>query len=165
MYTRTLLLALTLLLGTVAGVSAYPGQQWHGQYQGFVSDLTPEQQAKVQQITDAHHEQLFTLNKELETKAADMEALFAVFPPDKAAIGALMAEINALQIQRTKINVDYRLELMDLVGKPIPARSEKGYGPKGGCAGTAMPCPGAYSRGPHAGPGGSTSHPPVCGPQ
>ncbi|GAB1409531.1 hypothetical protein MASR1M90_06850 [Desulfovibrionales bacterium] len=167
MYTRTLLLALTLLLGTAAGASAYPGHQWQRQYQDFASDLTPEQQAQVQQLTDTHHEQLFALNKELETKAKAMEVLFAVFPPDKAALGALLAEINALQIQRTKLNVDYRLNLMEVAGKPVPARTDKGYGPGAGCMGQGSPCPGAASRGPQCGPAGPAPHPvpPGCGPQ
>ena len=69
MYARHLILSLLLVLILAAGVQAYqggcPGQ---GHYQDFMSGLTPEQQEKVQKLTDAHHEQLFALNKELKAK-------------------------------------------------------------------------------------------------
>ena len=69
MHLRHLILALLLVLALAAGVQAYqggcPGQ---GHYQDFMSGLTPEQQEKVQKLTDAHHEELFTLQKELKAK-------------------------------------------------------------------------------------------------
>lgn len=143
MYKKTLFFALSMLLMAAVGVSAYPGHQGQGQghYQDLMAGLTKEQQDKVKQLTDAHHEKLFVLNKELEGKGSALEALFAVVPPDKAAIEAEMVEINALQAQKSKLNVDYRLDLMEVTGKPVPMQPGKGCGPKANCPGARCDSP------------------------
>lgn len=131
MYARHLILSLLLVLILAAGVQAYqggcPGQ---GHYQDFMSGLTPEQQEKVQKLTDAHHEQLFALNKELKAKHEAMEALFAAVPVDKAAVDKAMAEVNELQAKKAKLNADYRVGLTEITGKPVQMESK-------GCQGAA----------------------------
>jgi len=129
MHVKHLILALTLVLALAAGAQAYkggcPGQ---GHYQDFMSGLTPEQQQKVQELTDKHHEELFALHKELLAKHEAMEALFAATPADKAAIDKAVAEVSALQAQKERLNADYRVALSEAAGKPVPLGSGRGCG-------------------------------------
>jgi zinc resistance-associated protein len=151
MYIKHLILALTLVLALAAGAQAYrggcPGQ---GHYQDFMSGLTPEQQQKVKSLTDKHHEELFALNKELVAKHEAMEALFAATPADKAAIDKAVTELSALQAKKDKLNADYRVDLSEAAGKPVPLDTGRGCGRKAGC--------GAYSSG--ASPGAGSA--PCC---
>lgn len=134
MYARHLILSLLLVLILAAGAQAYkggcPGQ---GHYQDFMSGLTPEQQEKVQKLTDVHHEQLFALHKELKAKHEAMEALFAAVPVNKAAVDKAMAEVNELQAKKAKLNADYRIELTEITGKPVPLESQRGCAGAAGC--------------------------------
>ncbi|GAB6113642.1 periplasmic heavy metal sensor [Desulfomicrobium salsuginis] len=152
MYARHLILSLLLVLILAAGAQAYkggcPGQ---GHYQDFMSGLTPEQQEKVQKLTDVHHEQLFALHKELKAKHDAMEALFAAVPVDKAAVDKAMAEVNELQAKKAKLNADYRIELTEITGKPVPLESQRGCAGAAGC--------GAYSSGAGTGAGDAPASP------
>lgn len=154
MYLKHLILALTLVLALAAGAQAYrggcPGQ---GHYQDFMSGLTPEQQQKVQALTDEHHEKLFALHKELLAKHQAMESLFSATPADKAAIDKAVSEVSALQAQKDKLNADYRVALSEVAGKPVPFDSGRGCGRMAGCGapssgaspgtGSASCCPAA----------------------
>ena len=152
MYFRHLILSLLLVLILAAGAQAYkggcPGQ---GHYQDFMSGLTPEQQEKVQKLTDVHHEQLFALHKELKAKHEAMETLFAAVPVDKAAVDKAMAEVNELQAKKAKLNADYRIELTEITGKPVPLESQRGCAGAAGC--------GAYSSGAGTGDGNAPTPP------
>ena len=152
MYLRHLILPLLLVLILAAGAQAYkggcPGQ---GHYQDLMSGLTPEQQEKVQKLTDAHHEQLFALNKELKARHEAMEALFAAVPVDKAAVVKAMAEVNELQAKKGKLNADYRIGLTEITGKPVPSESQRGCAGAAGC--------GAYSSGAGTGDGNAPTPP------
>lgn len=134
MHPKNLILAFALVLILAVGAQAYmggcPGQ---GHYQDFMSGLTPEQQEKVRTLTDAHHEQLFTLQKELKARHEAMEALFAASPADKAAIDKAVAELNELQAKKAKLNADYRVELSEIAGKPVPPESGQGCGQRAQC--------------------------------
>ena len=134
MYLRTATLSLLLVLFLAAGAQAYkggcPGQ---GHYQDFMSGLTPEQQQKVQALTDEHHEKLFALHKEILAKHEAMEALFAATPADKAAIDKAVSEVSELQAQKERLNADYRVALSDVAGKPVPFDSGRGCGRMAGC--------------------------------
>lgn len=138
MYLKKTILAMALVLAVAAGVQAYsggcPGQ---GHYQDFMSELTPEQQEKIQKVTDVHHEQLFALQKEMKTKHEAMEALFATVPADKSAIDKAVAELTELQAKKAKLNADYRVELSEIAGKPIPLDSGRGCGARSGCGATS----------------------------
>jgi Spy/CpxP family protein refolding chaperone len=156
MYLKHLILLLTLVLALAAGAQAYrggcPGQ---GHYQDFMSGLTPEQQQKVQALTDEHHKELFALHKELVTKHEAMETLFAATPADKAAIDKAVSEVSELQAKKVKLNADYRVELAEIAGKPVPFESGRGCGRMAGCgacssgatpsAGSAPCCPPAQT--------------------
>jgi len=151
MHVKHLIIALTLVLALAAGAQAYkggcPGQ---GHYQDFMSGLTPEQQQNVQALTDEHHKELFALHKELLARHEAMEALFAATPADKA-----VTEVSELQAKKTKLNADYRVELTEIAGKPVPIESGKGCGRMSGCganssgatpgAGSAPGCPAAQT--------------------
>ncbi len=147
MYLKHLILALALTLALAAGVQAYkggcPGQ---GHYEDFMSSLTPEQQQKVQALTDEHHEKLFALHKELVAKHEAMEALFAATPADKLAIDKAVTEVSELQAKKDKLNADYRVELSEAAGRPVPLDTGKGCGRKAGCgaySSGASPCAGS----------------------
>jgi len=69
MYLKHLILLLTLVLALAAGAQAYKGgSPGQGHYQDFMSGLTPEQQQKIQALTDEHHEDLLALHKVLVAK-------------------------------------------------------------------------------------------------
>ncbi|PKN42416.1 MAG: hypothetical protein CVU60_06960 [Deltaproteobacteria bacterium HGW-Deltaproteobacteria-18] len=156
MYLKHLILALTLVLALAAGAQAYksgcPGQ---GHYQDFMSGLTPEQQQKVQELTDVHHKELFALHKEILAKHKAMEALFAATPADKTAIDKAVAEVSELQAKKERLNADYRVELTEIAGKPGPLESGRGCGGNSGCgahssgaspdAGSSPGCPAAQT--------------------
>ena len=120
-----------------------------------MSGLTPEQQQKVQALTDEHHEKLFALHKELLAKHEAMESLFAATPTDKAAIDKAVAEVSELQAKKEKLNADYRVELTEIAGKPVPIESGRGCGRMSGCGahssgatpgvGSAPGCPAAQT--------------------
>lgn len=140
MYRKNLILAFFLVLVVTASAQAYkggcPGQ---AHYQDFMSGLTPEQQEKVNALTEVHHKELFALQKELKVKHDAMEALFAAVPADKTAVDKAVAEVNELQAQKARLNAEYRVQLSEIAGKPVPMQSGKGCGYKGRC--------GAYSSG------------------
>lgn len=155
MYRKHLILALLLVLALAPGVQAFrggcPGQD---HYQDFMSGLTSEQQEKVQTLTDTHHEQLFALHRELQARHQAMEALFAAVPADKAAIDKAVAEVSELQTKKNRLNSDYRLELSEIAGKPVPLGSGRGCGARAQCgppssgaqgAGSATCCPPAQT--------------------
>ena len=150
---KHLILALLVLMMLGANAWAYQGMKpGTGHYQGFMADLSQEQQGKIQKLTDAHHEQLFGLQKELNAKQAEMDALLAVAPPDRAAILKLVDDMNALQAKKNILNIEYRIDLTEITGKPLPMNSGKGHGPAAPCPGQ-MPGPGAPSSGTPQGPG------------
>ena len=134
MHPKNLILALALVLILAVGAQAYmggcPGQ---GHYQDFMSGLTPEQQEKVRTLTDTHHEQLFSLQKELKARHEAMEALFVASPADKAAIDKAVAELNELQAKKARLNADYRVALSEIAGKPVPLESGRGCGQRAQC--------------------------------
>lgn len=138
-----LLTALILTMST--GAYAYRGGGCPGQdhYEGFMSGLTAEQQEKVRAVTDKHHEQLFALQKELETKYEAKETLFAATPVDKGAIQKLDKEISVLQEKKLELNTTYRMDLQEAAGKPLPRKFDRGCGPHmKGMKGKPMPdCP------------------------
>ena len=154
MYPRTIILSLLLVLALAAGVQAYkggcPGQ---GHYQDFMSGLTPEQQDKVRKLTDTHHQELFALHKELKASHDAMEALFSAVPADKAAIDKAVAEVTELQAKKARLNADYRVQLSEIAGKPVPMESGRGCGAAAGC--------GANSSGAGCGAGNAPSSPPA----
>lgn len=146
MYLNKLILSLAMILVLASGVQAYqggcPGQR---HYEDFMSGLTPEQQEKVQKLTDTHHEQLFALHKELKAKHQAMEALFAAVPADKAAIDKAVAEMSELQAKKDKLNADFRVGLSEITGKPVPLGSGRGCGAKAQCGPTSSGAPYAGS--------------------
>jgi Spy/CpxP family protein refolding chaperone len=130
MNVKTLLFtALILIMSTTVYAYRGGGCPYGNHYQGFMSGLTTEQQEKVTAVTDKHHEQLFALHKELQAKHEAMDALFAATPTDKAAIQALVKEINALHAKKFELNTEYRLELQEVAGKPLPFKYGQGRGP------------------------------------
>lgn len=154
MYLKHLILLLTMVLALAAGAQAYKGgSPGQGHYQDFMSGLTPEQQQKIQALTDEHHKELFALHKELVAKHEAMEVLFAAAPADKAAIDKAVSEVSELQAKKAKLNADYRVELAEIAGKPVPFESGRGCGRMAGC--------GAYSSGATPSAGSAPCCPPA----
>lgn len=142
MTSKSLILTLFILIVAAAGLQAAQGGcPGTGHYQDFMAGLSPEQQEKVKKLTDAHHEQLFALQKELKAKHAEMEALLAVVPPDKAAVSKIMDQVNALQAKKNTLNTDYRISLTEITGKPLPRDSGQGCGPTPPCLGAGCGAP------------------------
>lgn len=136
MYAKSFILAVTVLMSVAVHAWAYQnGCPGTGHYRGFMDGLAPARQEKVQEITGAHHEQLFALHQELEAQVVAMDALLAVVPPDTAAIATLNHEINTVQAKKNTLNTDYRIQLVEILGSPLPKNTS-------GRCGSVAPCPG-----------------------
>lgn len=161
MQTKTFFLAFAMILATVGNTLASPkGCPGQGQYQEFLAGLSAEQQTRVRELADTHHEQLFALRTTLGVKHAEMESMFATFPLDKDALERISAEITALQGNINQLNTRYRIALIEAAGKPLPARSRTGCGPVVGCTGPdrgTPPCASPHGHGMHGSPKGAPS--------
>lgn len=142
MYLKHLILLLALVLALAAGAQAYrggcPGQ---GHYQDFMSGLTPEQQQKVQALTDEHHKELFALHKELVTKHEAMEALFAATPADKAAIDKAVSEVSGLQAKKPSSTRTIAWNWRKSPVNPYPSNPAKAAGARPGAEHTPAALP------------------------
>jgi Spy/CpxP family protein refolding chaperone len=78
-------------------------------------NLTPEQKQKMDQIHEAAAKQAEPLHKELDGKMKEMQALWAVDKPDKAAIERKHAEMNAISSKLWGIHIDSKLQIHALL--------------------------------------------------
>ncbi len=94
-------------------------------------NLTPEQKQKMDQIHEAAAKQAEPLQKELAAKMKEMQALWAVEKPDKAAIERKHAEMNAINSKLWAIHIDSKLQIHALLTPEQRAKwaSHPGMGP------------------------------------
>ncbi len=85
-------------------------------------DLTPEQRQKVDQIHQAAMKQAEPLHQELAAKMKEMQGLWAVDKPDKAAIEKKHAEMSAVHAKLWGIHIDAKLQIHALL---TPAQRTK----------------------------------------
>jgi Spy/CpxP family protein refolding chaperone len=78
-------------------------------------NLTAEQKKKIDQLHEAAAKQAEPLHKELAAKMKEMQALWAVDKPDKAAIERKHAEMSALNSKLWGIHIDTKLQIHALL--------------------------------------------------
>jgi Spy/CpxP family protein refolding chaperone len=109
-------------LGTTAqagerGPKAKGGDVKSGKPMGPMAalNLTPEQKQKLDQIHEAAAKQADPLHKEVSAKMKEMEPLWLVEKPDRAAIERKHAEIAAVRTKLWGIHIDTRLQVHALL--------------------------------------------------
>jgi Spy/CpxP family protein refolding chaperone len=119
---RTLAVALMLVAGLAAPASAQgPGGRGKGARMGKAMgpmaglNLSAEQKQKVDQLHEAAAKQAEPIQKEMAAKAKEMQALWAVEKPDRAAIERKHGEMAALQSKLWGIHIDTRLQVHALL--------------------------------------------------
>jgi Spy/CpxP family protein refolding chaperone len=104
-------------------------------------NLTPEQKQKMDQIHEAAAKQAEPLHKQLAAKAKEMQALWAVDKPDKAAIERKHGEMSAINSKLWGIHIDSKLQVHALLTPEQRAKwaTHPGMGPgMGGMPGPGM---------------------------
>jgi Spy/CpxP family protein refolding chaperone len=76
-----------------------------------ITNLTAEQSAKIQALRDGFLKEIEPLQKELYTKQAEMQSLWAASNPDKAAIESKQKKIATLQSQLQEKAINLGLEM------------------------------------------------------
>lgn len=122
----TVALGLAALLGTSAmaagpGMGGGPGMGY-GYHHGY-ANLTPEQQAEVDQARAAFLNDTLKLRQEIAAKRAELSTLYAQPNPDQAKIKALSDEMVDLHAQLAKKRNEYTAKL--------PAGTFRGMGGRG----------------------------------
>ena len=78
-------------------------------------NLSAEQKQKIDQLHEAAAKQAEPIQKEMAAKAKEMQALWAVDKPDRAAIERKHGEMAALQSKLWGIHIDTRLQINALL--------------------------------------------------
>ncbi len=78
-------------------------------------NLKPEQKQKIDQIHEAAAKQAEPLEKEMAAKMKEMQALWTVDKPDKAAIERKHAEMSAITSKLWSIHIDSKLQIHALL--------------------------------------------------
>ena len=78
-------------------------------------NLTPEQKQKMDKIHEAASKQAEPLHKEMAAKMKEMQPLWAVDKPDRAAIERKHAEMSAIQNKLWGIHIDAKLQIHALL--------------------------------------------------
>jgi Spy/CpxP family protein refolding chaperone len=111
-----------MVIGVAAPASAQgPGPKGKGAKMGKPMgpmaglNLSAEQKQKFDQIHEAAAKQAEPIQKEMAAKAKEMQALWAVDKPDRAAIERKHGEMAALQSKLWGIHIDTRLQIHALL--------------------------------------------------
>jgi Spy/CpxP family protein refolding chaperone len=164
------ILAIAALLAAGAATSAQAGPYGPkgagakaGKGKGPMAELnlTPEQKQQIDQIHDAAVKQAEPLRKELGDKMKELQALWTVDKPDKAAIERKHDELNPIHTKLRNLHIDSKLQIHGVL-TPEQRTSWSSYhgmpgmphgmgmmhgggmgGPHGGacCAGMGTDCP------------------------
>lgn len=106
-------------------------------------NLTPEQKQKMEQIHEAAAKQAEPLHKELAAKMKEMQALWAVDKPDRAAIERKHGEMSAITSKLWGVHIDAKLQIHAILTPEQRAKwaSHADEGPgMHGMHGPGMPC-------------------------
>lgn len=105
--------------------------------------LSPEKQAAVQKIIEAHQDKLYELREKIWAKHAELQALSNSGKGDKADIQNLISDISKLRDAMHKERLAIRTEIEQQTGIKSFGRGFHhgmgyGYGAEGGCPGGGM---------------------------
>jgi Spy/CpxP family protein refolding chaperone len=119
---RNVVVVALMVIGLGAPASAQgPGPKGKGAKMGKGMgpmaglNLSAEQKQKIDQLHEAAAKQAEPIQKEMAAKAKEMQALWAVDKPDRAAIERKHGEMAALQSKLWGIHIDTRLQIHALL--------------------------------------------------
>lgn len=113
-----------LVLAVAGLATATWAGPWGGKFYGrgpMVSNMTPEQQAQVLALQQAHHEKMAPVQEELYKKKMELRGLWLSQNPDQAKINALQQEIFGLIDQMHQESAALRTDILKVVA-PQPAK-------------------------------------------
>ena len=115
-------------------------------YQGYQSDLSDEDTAKLDQERQAFFEATSDLRQDLYQKELELSSELAKAEPDAKKAAGLQKEISSLESQLDQKRLEHRIRMR----KDFPQSGYRsyGYGPRGGGMGRGM-----YGGGGGYGPG------------
>lgn len=111
-----IIVALVVALGGLATVT-WAGP-WGGKFYGrgpMISNMTPEQQAQVLALQQAHHEKVTPIQEELYKKKMELRGLWLTQNPDQAKINALQKEIFDLIDQLQQESSALRANILKVI--------------------------------------------------
>jgi Spy/CpxP family protein refolding chaperone len=169
---RTLAVAVVLVAGLAAPAWAQgPGGRGKGARMGKAMgpmaalNLSAEQKQKIDQLHETAAKQAEPIQKEMAAKAQEMQALWAVEKPDRAAIERKHGEMAALQSKLWGIHIDTRLQVHALLTAEQRAKWAEAPHGMGMHEGMGMHGPGMFGDCPcmHGGPGAACAGCPHMG--
>jgi Spy/CpxP family protein refolding chaperone len=111
----------TVLVAMVVLASTTLAGPWGGRFYGMgpaLSNLTPEQSAKILALQQAHLEKVTPIQEELFKKKMELRSLWASQNPDQARINALQKEIFDLVDQLHQESMALRSEILKVIQSP-----------------------------------------------
>jgi Spy/CpxP family protein refolding chaperone len=112
------MMGLTLLL-TLMTATAFAGPgMWGGRFYGMgpmLSNLTPEQSAKILALQQAHYEKIAPIQEELWKKKFELRSLWINQNPDQAKVSALQKEIFDMIDQLQQESSNLRAEMVKVI--------------------------------------------------
>jgi zinc resistance-associated protein len=120
--------------GRGGGFGGGPGSCWR-QGGGPAADLSPEQEAKLDELAQKFENETSALRNEIRTKSRELNLLLNSATPDSAKAIALQRELSDLRAQMDQKRLEYRLTTKEIA----PAQAGwfggfmKGPGGRGPC--------------------------------
>jgi Spy/CpxP family protein refolding chaperone len=103
----SLSLALALMLAvSLSGLSVAEARSWGRG--GPAANYTPEQQAELQALRDAHHTQTAPLYRQLQAKRAELEMLYYNDSKDSAKAQKIFRDMADIKAKLFVLNSEYR---------------------------------------------------------
>lgn len=115
---KTAVFGLSLFLAVALVASVAFAGPWGGRFYGLgpaVPNMTPEQQAKVLALQQAHMEKITPIQQDLFAKKMELRNLWATPNPDQAKISALQQEIFNLVDQMQQESIKHRGEVLKVI--------------------------------------------------
>lgn len=100
-------MALALLLAfSLSAANTAEARSWHRG--GPEVNYTPEQQAEMQSMWDAHYKQVDPLHRQMRAKHAELEQLYYSDSKDDAKVQKIFRDMADIKAKLYTINNDYR---------------------------------------------------------
>jgi len=115
---RRVLTLTTVLVAMVVLASTALAGPWGGRFYGMgpaLSNLTPEQSAKILALQQAHQEKVTPIQEELFKKKMELRSLWTSQNPDQTRINALQKEIFDLIDQMQQESSALRAEILKII--------------------------------------------------
>lgn len=111
-------ISMSLILAVVFIASLAFAGPWGGRFYGMgpgIANLTPEQQAKILALQQAHLEKVTPIQQELFTKKTELRSLWLTQNPDQGRINALNQEIFNLVDQLQQETIKLRGDILKVI--------------------------------------------------